>query len=111
MELSPGSNSFQRREIEIVFDDLPEIFDIDFVPVFDEIYWSARKEDTERMVTEIHRGYVGFVKAYSDEKQDIVAGDLKGMGWLKVDPKGGHVYTTCLRGVIARFDMTTGENG
>ena len=104
MDLSSGSTPFQREDIETVFDDLPEILDIDFVPVFDELYWSAKGEGTE-----IHRGYVGTCVNADMETQDIVVGDLKGMGWIKVDPKAGHVYTTCLRGLLTRFDMTTGE--
>ena len=104
MDLPSDSTPFQRKDTETVFDDLPEILDIDFVPVFDELYWSAKGKGTE-----IHRGYVGPCVNVDMESQDIVVGDLKGMGWIKVDPKGGHVYTTCLRGLLTRFDMTTGK--
>ena len=104
MDMPLGSTPSQRRDVEMVFDDLAEVLDIEFVPVFDELYWSAKDEGTE-----IRRGYVGPCVNVDMESQGIVVGDMKGMGWIKVDPKGGHVYTTCLRGALTRFDMTTGE--
>ena len=94
-----------RDDVETLFEDLPQVLDIDFVPVFDEIYWSVRDGPTAR----IHRGYVGTCPDYGMAKQNLVVQDLRGLGWLKVDPKCGHFYSTSVMGTINRYDMATGD--
>lgn len=110
MDLPPGSTGADRRDIEIIFDNLPEVFDIDFVPVFDELYWSAYTDST-RMAMEVRWGDIGPCETYRDEKHNVVLRNLQDTKWLRVDPQAGHVYTTSFHGVLARFDMTTGKNG
>ncbi len=105
MDLPSGSSPARRDDVETLFDDLPQVQDIDFVPVYQELYWSIRSART----TQIYRGYVGPCPDYGMDKKNVVIADLKGLGWLKVDPKSGHFYTTCVIGTLSRFDMTTGQ--
>lgn len=110
MDLPSGCTTGQRQDIEVVFDDLPEIGNIDFVPVFDELYWSTQGRSAMHAGSEIHRGIVNPCGCYGNENRKVVLRDLDEMRLLKVDPKAGHVYTTCLRGILARFDMSTWNN-
>lgn len=105
MDLPAGFSPSRQKDVETLFDGLALIHDIDFVPVFDELYWSVK----HGVRTEIHRGYVGTCPDYGMHKQNVVIKDLKGTGWLRVDPKSGHFYTTCVVGSLTRYDMTTGK--
>lgn len=95
IDLLPGESPARRSDIELLFRDLPEPIDLEFVPQNRRLYWTDRgappKGNTVNY-TEVDTLKPGVTEA------TIIGGDLKeGIG-LAVDYTGNRIYVTDLGG-------------
>src|ERR1700719_1507632 len=97
IQVPQGQSAENRRDIELLYDNLPEPIDLDLDPVHRTLYWTDRG-DPPRGNT-VHRAPMD-ADAESREKPQILFTHLmEGIG-LALDLKGGRMFITDLGGSV-----------
>ena len=105
INMPPGQTAANRRDIELLYDGLPEPIDLDLDPGARMLYWTDRGDPplgntVNRAPLDVSTGKRGAPEIVFDHL-------MEGIG-LALDPKGGRMFVTDLGGSIysANLDGT-----
>lgn len=103
--MSPGETAANRRDIEVLYDGLPEPIDLDIDPIARMLYWTDRGDPpsgntVNRVPLDILAGERGVPEIVFDHL-------MEGIG-LALDPHGGRMFVTDFGGSVysANLDGT-----
>jgi DNA-binding beta-propeller fold protein YncE len=97
IDLPPGQSAANRRDVEILYEGLPEPIDLDFDPTTRTLYWTDRG-DPPRGNT-VNRAPMDPDAGRKREPEILVAHLMEGIG-LALDPKGGRMFITDFAGSV-----------
>ncbi|KAK2612289.1 hypothetical protein QQS21_001715 [Conoideocrella luteorostrata] len=108
-----GENADNRRDIELLFQNLPEPIDLDIDPTDETLYWSDRGELP--LGNSINRAKInglepptGDSTSLPGKDYELIVRNMHEAIGVKVDPKNQHIYATDLGGAVYRFNMDGG---
>jgi DNA-binding beta-propeller fold protein YncE len=97
IDLPQGQTAGNRRDIELLYDNLPEPIDLEFDPVGRMLYWTDRG-DPPRGNT-VNRAPMDAQAARGEQPEILVSHLMEGIG-LALDLKGGRMFFTDLAGSV-----------
>ena len=97
IQVPPGQSAENRRDIELLYDHLPEPIDLDLDPVNRTLYWTDRG-DPPRGNT-VNRAPLDAKAENRPEPEILFAHLMEGIG-LALDLKGGRMFITDLGGSV-----------
>ena len=97
IEVPPGQSAENRRDIELLYDNLPEPIDLDLDPVHRTLYWTDRG-DPPRGNT-VNRAPMEPEAENGKEPEILFTHLMEGIG-LALDLKGGRMFITDLGGSV-----------
>jgi hypothetical protein len=111
MEIPKGQTATDRKDIEVLFDGLPEPIDIDLDLSRRIMYWSDRG-DPPRGNT-VNRAPMDMPKGadpkHRTDQEILVRGLKEGIG-IALDLRGGHMYYTDLGGNVYSANLDGSNN-
>ncbi len=97
IELPAGQTRANRRDIELLYDDLPEPIDLDIDPTTRTLYWTDRG-DPPRGNT-VNRAPLDSPPGERKAPEIVFSHLMEGIG-LALDPKGGRMFITDFAGTV-----------
>src|ERR1700719_4224824 len=97
IQIPQGQSADNRRDIELLYDNLPEPIDLDLDPVNRTLYWSDRG-DPPRGNT-VNRAPMDPEAAHGKEPEILFTHLMEGIG-LALDLKGGRMFITDFGGSV-----------
>jgi hypothetical protein len=97
LELTPGETPVDRRDIELVYDKLPEPIDLEIDPATRTLYWTDRG-DPPRGNT-VNRAPLDSPPGKRPSPEIIFSHLMEGIG-LSLDHEGGRMFITDLGGSV-----------
>ena len=97
IQIPPGQSAENRRDIELLYDNLPEPIDLDLDPVHQTLYWTDRG-DPPRGNT-VNRAPMNPEAENGKEPEILFTHLMEGIG-LALDLKGGRMFITDLGGSV-----------
>jgi DNA-binding beta-propeller fold protein YncE len=97
IQLPAGQTPANRRDIELLYDNLPEPIDLDIDPTTRMLYWTDRG-DPPRGNT-VNRAPLDSPPGERKAPEIVLSNLMEGIG-LALDPKGGRMFITDLAGTV-----------
>ena len=97
IELPAGQTPANRRDIELLYDNLPEPIDLDIDPTTRTLYWTDRG-DPPRGNT-VNRAPLDSPPGERKAPEIVFSHLMEGIG-LALDPKGGRMFITDFAGTV-----------
>jgi hypothetical protein len=97
IQVPKGQSAESRRDIELLYDNLPEPIDLDLDPVHRTLYWTDRG-DPPRGNT-VNRAPMDAEGEHRNEPEILFSHLMEGIG-LALDLKGGRMFITDLGGSV-----------
>jgi DNA-binding beta-propeller fold protein YncE len=102
LEIPKGQTAANRKDIDVLFDGLPEPIDLDLDLVNRMMYWTDRG-DPPRGNT-VNRAPMDAAPGKRTDPEIIFNHLMEGIG-LSLDPKGGRMFLTDLAGTVYRANL------
>ena len=102
IETPTGQTPANRRDIELLYDGLPEPIDLDIDPTTRTLYWTDRG-DPPRGNT-VNRAPLDAPRGNREAPQIVFSNLMEGIG-LALDLKGGRMFVTDFAGSVYRADL------
>jgi sugar lactone lactonase YvrE len=102
MEIPPGQGPVNRRDVEVVYDKLPEPIDLEIDPATRTLYWTDRG-DPPRGNT-VNRAPLDSPSGKRKAPEIIFSNLMEGIG-LALDHQGGRMFVTDLGGSLYTLNV------
>jgi 3-hydroxyacyl-CoA dehydrogenase len=109
IDIPKGQDASNRKDIEVLFQQLPEPIDLEIDDEEQVLYWSDRGDPP--IGNSLNRAAFSSLKAQSGDSHslpgrdyELLARNLHEAIGLALDTKNKHIYTTDLGGTVYRFD-------
>jgi len=102
VEIPPGQTPVNRRDVELVYDRLPEPIDLEIDPAARTLYWTDRG-DPPRGNT-VNRAPLDSPRGKRKEPEIIFSHLMEGIG-LALDHQGGRMFVTDLGGSLYSLNV------
>jgi DNA-binding beta-propeller fold protein YncE len=102
VEIPPGQTPVNRRDVELVYDRLPEPIDLEIDPATRTLYWTDRG-DPPRGNT-VNRAPLDSPRGKRESPEIIFSNLMEGIG-LALDHAGGRMFVTDLGGSVYSLNV------
>lgn len=105
IDMPAGLEPSERKDVEVVFEHLPEPIDLEVDPKGGYLYWTDRGElPFGNSINRVALKDIASGKP-SEHKQEILVRNLHEAIGLKLDERNGHMYSTDMGGTVYRFNL------